>query len=69
MLHRIPFLEQHDKWLAVVQTGDYNEVSFEWLTVYFAVIATGAYFLGEAWDRQRVFTPRASPFITPLAAS
>ncbi|KPV76875.1 uncharacterized protein RHOBADRAFT_51860 [Rhodotorula graminis WP1] len=57
-LHRIPYLEQHDRWLAAVQRGEYDDVSLEWLSTYFAVIATGAYFLGDAWDRHRIFTPQ-----------
>ena len=64
VLHRVPYLEQHDRWLAAVQGGDYSDVSLEWLSTYFAVIATGAYFLGDAWDRHRIFTPRA---LVPLA--
>ncbi|GAA5911044.1 hypothetical protein JCM8208_003967 [Rhodotorula glutinis] len=58
VLRRVPYLEQHDRWLAAVRGGDYGDVSLEWLSTYFAVIATGAYFLGDAWDRHRIFTPQ-----------
>ncbi|GAA5829041.1 hypothetical protein JCM11251_004105 [Rhodosporidiobolus azoricus] len=57
LLHDV-FLEEHDEFLENMRLGQLGEVRYEWLSVYFAVLASGAYFLGDTWDRQRMYTPQ-----------
>ncbi|GAA6034995.1 hypothetical protein JCM8097_002134 [Rhodosporidiobolus ruineniae] len=56
VLHTESFLREHDELLEAVQRGQFGGIRYEWLSTYFAVLASGAYFIGD-WDRQQLYTP------------
>ncbi|GAA5885024.1 hypothetical protein JCM6882_007196 [Rhodosporidiobolus microsporus] len=57
LLHDV-FLQEHDEFLESLRRGELGEIRYEWLSVYFAVLASGAYFLGDSWDRLQMYTPQ-----------
>ncbi|GAA6012662.1 hypothetical protein JCM10207_009073 [Rhodosporidiobolus poonsookiae] len=58
VLHTPTFLEEHDRFVDDIRQGKLGNIRYEWLSVYFAVLSSGCYFLGDAWDRSQVFSPQ-----------
>ncbi|ODO11898.1 hypothetical protein I350_00682 [Cryptococcus amylolentus CBS 6273] len=61
VFHIPSFLSTHDGWIASIQRGQLTDQSYDWLSLYFAIISASLYFLDETEAMGLGLTKEALP--------